>query len=69
MPVIIGYLIGKMIGNFIVAIIKILFALLRFAVILAVQLTKYAFLTAQYIIDKIWKGGRYAIEYYKLNIK
>ena len=69
MPVIIGFWIGKMIGSMVVAIMCAVFRLLYWTAVLVVQVVKYACLAAEYLICKIWGGGKYAVDHYKLNLR
>lgn len=58
MPVIIGYFIGKMIAYMIIAIMKLLFQLVRIALIVAGFVFKYTFLAIEMVSIKLWQGGK-----------
>ena len=69
MPVIIGFWIGRMIGSMVVAIMRAVFRLLYWTAVLVVRLVKYAYVAAEYLIGRIWEGGKYAVDHYKLNLR
>ena len=69
MPVIIGYMIGKMIGNLIVSILTLVFRLIKLACIAAAYVLKYVFIAVQWMLVKLWEGGRGLYENYKLNLR
>lgn len=58
MPLFIGYFIGKMIGNTIVAIMKLLVQLVRIALIMVTYVLKYTFIMIEWIAVKLWQGGK-----------
>ncbi len=69
MPIIIGYMIGKMIGNLIVSIITLMFRLIKLACIVAIFILRHTFAATQWVLVKLWDGGRSLYENYKLNLR
>ena len=69
MPVIIGWFIGKLIGSMIVAIVVSLFRLGCLAVKLSMLILRYAFKASEWIVIKLWQGGRSLVDYYRLNLR
>lgn len=67
MPIIIGYMIGKVIGNLLVAIIGLLFKALCWALMAAGYVVKYAFIALEWVIGMMWATGRDWYRNYKLN--
>ena len=69
MPVIVGYLFGKMLGNLIGSIITLLFRMIRLVLILVGHVVRYAAIGGCWLMRKIWTGGMGLYEQYKLNYR
>ena len=69
MPIVVGYLFGKMLGNLIVSIITLLFRMIRLVLILAGHVVRYAAIGVYRLMRKIWLGGMGLYEQYKLNYR
>ena len=69
MPVIIGWYIGKLIGNMIVGIITLLFRLIRIALKGSVHMIRFALIALEWLGKKLWLCGKGLFEYYKLNLR
>lgn len=69
MPVIIGWFIGKMIGKLIVALVTLLFHLMRIFVVMAIHAFKLTYAVTEWILGKVWQGGKLFYDYYRLNLR
>lgn len=69
MPMIIGYMIGKMIAILIVSVITLMFRLIMIVCSIVIYAVKHSFFAARWILVKLWEGGRVLYDNYKLNLR
>lgn len=69
MPIVIGYLIGKALGNLIVGIVSLVFKLLYWAAVVAARVVKHSYIASRWLLGMLWKAGRASYDDYKMNIR
>ena len=69
MPIVIGYLIGKALGNLIVGILSLLIKLLYRVVMGAAFVVKYSFMASRWLLGKLWYIGRAWYDEYRMNLR